>query len=323
MRNKQVRDLAWVINSPSLIKQQVGWPIIVGPENTLRNSWIDQWLLSLDAEPSALLSHLSQEKSHFIGTYFESLWAFYLLSHPSYELIAKNLQANSKTRTEGEFDFIVFDKENEHYIHQEIAIKFYLGFSKQNHHDFSDGKNIWLGPQCKDRLDLKMDKMLNSQINLSNKDSGKQALRSINIDPDACNIKTQLIIKGYLFYPPNPSVIAPNICNQNHLRGLWFTLDEFITYIEDSDFDAWALLTKPEWISPYYTDLSTINMGTLRKSHCNRFTEKSGIIVAAKEKITTENRPWMVACLVKREGDHYLEDQRLFVVPDDWPQIDK
>ena len=322
MQNKQVRDLAWVINSPSLIKQQAGWPSIAEPENTLRDKWVAQWLLSLDAEPSALLSHLTQEKSHFIGAYFESLWAFYLLSNPSYELIAKNLQANSKTRTEGEFDFIVFDIDSGHYIHQEVAIKFYLGFSKQNHHNFSDGQNIWLGPQCKDRLDLKMDKMLNSQIKLSNKDSGKKALKSINIDPDTNNIKTQLIMKGYLFYPPNPSVVAPDICNQNHLRGLWFTLDEFTTYIEESDFDAWALLTKPEWVSPYYAGSSTTNMKPAINNHDNRFTEKSGVIRAAKKKITTESRPWMIACLVNQENDCYLEYQRLFVVPDGWPQID-
>ena len=322
MQNKQVRDLAWVINSPSLVEQQADWPNIASQTNTLQDNWVAQWLLSLDADPSALLSHLAKEKSHFIGAYFESLWAFYLLSNPNYDLIAKNLQANSKTRTEGEFDFIVFDIDNGHYIHQEVAIKFYLGFSKQNHYNFSDGQNIWLGPQCKDRLDLKMDKMLNSQINLSNTDSGKKALKSINIDSDTNNIKTQLIMKGYLFYPPNPLVVAPDICNQNHLRGLWFRLDELKKYIEESDFDAWALLNKPDWVSPYCTDLSTTNMPSTINYHDNRFTEKPDIICAAKNKIVSENRPWMIACLVRQENGCYLEGQRLFAVPDDWPQID-
>ncbi len=321
MKNRQVRDLAWAINSPSLIQRQFGWPSIVDSPSIQQDHWVSQWLLSLESDPSALKSHLAQEKSHFIGAYFESLWAFYLHSNPRYELIAKNLQANSKTRTEGEFDFIVLDNDSGHYIHQEIAIKFYLGFSQQNLYRFSDKKNIWLGPQCKDRLDVKMDKMINSQIKLSSKDSGKQALRSINIDPDANSIKSQLLVKGYLFYPTTPSVIAPVFCNQSHLRGRWFTLSEFSAYIEQSDFDAWALLTKPEWVSPYQAGISTFNSAVLNNNHENRFTEKPNVIWTTKEKVTTEGRPWMIACLTKRDND-YIEVERLFAVPDDWPAID-
>lgn len=321
MQNKLVRDLAWVVSSPSLIKQQADWPDIVDSVTTLQDSWTNQWLSCLNSAPSALQKHLSQEKSHFIGAYFESLWAFYLLSNPRYELLAKNLQANSNKRTEGEFDFIIWDNEKSVCIHQEIAIKFYLGFDQENYHKFTDGKNIWLGPQCKDRLDLKMDKMLNSQINLSTKNSGKQALKSVNIDTDTTRIETQLVMKGYLFYPKNPTVVSPRFCNQNHLKGLWFTLDEFAAYIEESNFNAWAMLTKAEWVSPYSADISAFNISTDRKNNESCFTERPDIIRAVKDKVTIENRPWMIACLIRRDNV-YFEKVRLFAVPDSWPQID-
>lgn len=349
MKNKQVRDLAWVVNSPSLIQQQSGWPIIAETAKTPEDSWVDQWLLALDNDPSALNQHLSKEKSHFLGTYFESLWAFYLISNPRYELIAKNLQANTKSRTEGEFDFIVVDKLAEQYIHQEIAIKFYLGLKHPNNHLFSDGESIWLGPQCRDRLDLKMDKMLSTQIKLASRESGKQALRSINIDPDSSNFTTQLVMKGYLFYPPDRSVVAPNFCSRNHLRGQWFKLDEFKAYIETHKFDAWAILTKSEWVSQHHIDTNITSQDSAAAiehqnhtgevgSHNRKasdidtnifnqpppcfFTDHADLLDTVNKKITTENRPWMVACLIQQKEGHHLEAQRLFVVPENWPHLD-
>ncbi|UZE97448.1 DUF1853 family protein [Alkalimarinus alittae] len=315
MQNKCVRDLAWVVTSPSLIIQKANWPTVV---DAAHDKWVDQWLLSLDQNPSPLLKHLSHEKSHFLGPYFESLWAFYLLSSPRFELIAKNLQANTAARTEGEFDFIVLDKEREQYLHQEIAIKFYLGFSKKNQLEFSDGENIWLGPQCRDRLDLKMSKMINTQLQLSQLDSGKQALSTINIDPIATSIEPQIIIKGYLFYPSTPSVVSPNYCNEAHQRGLWFTLKEFTTYIEENNVDAWAMLTKSEWVSAY-----TVNNSVNENTHNNDeqgslFFNSIEMLEAVTKKVKTESRPWMIACLTKQH-ERYTEALRLFVVPDNWP----
>ena len=309
MQNKHVKDLAWVINSPSLINEQPGWPEVVG---TREDAWVTQWLSSLDADPSPLLQHLAQEKSHFIGTYFESLWAFYLLSNPRYKLISRNLQVHSKARTIGEFDFILKDKITGDFIHQEIAIKFYLGFNKENNHKFSDGKHIWLGPQCRDRLDIKLDKMVNHQAKLSETTLGKQALKSVRIDVETNKLTSQLVLKGYLFYPQVQQITPPNFCNPNQLKGSWLTLSDFAGHIEKDASDGWALLTKPEWVSPY--------ISSVERNQSNIFFRKSDALKTARERILNERRPWMLAYLTESKG-YYTEIHRQFIVPDDWPHL--
>ncbi|WP_250658716.1 DUF1853 family protein [Alkalimarinus coralli] len=309
MQNKYIKDLAWAISSPSLVNEQPGWPNIV---DTSKDTWVTQWLSSLDADPSPLQQHLAKEKSHFIGTYFESLWAFYLASNPQYELISRNLQVNSKARTVGEFDFILRDKVTGGFIHQEVAIKFYLGFNKQNIHEFSDGKHIWLGPQCRDRLDIKLAKMINHQAKLSETIQGKQALESIKIDVDTDKLTPQLVLKGYLFYPQTQPVTPPKFCNPNQLKGSWLTLNDFVEHIEKDSSDAWALLTKPEWISPFSS--------SIEHNQSNIFFKKPDILRTAREKVLNEQRPWMIAYLTESKG-YYTEIHRQFIVPDDWPHL--
>jgi len=315
MRHKEVRDLAWVIKSPSLVSNQGDWPTIVAPD---KNEWVDTWLLRLDNDPRPLLQHLAKEKSHFLGTYFESLWGFYLEAHPSFNLIAKNLQVNGRQKTIGEFDFIIQDCISGDFIHQEIAIKFYLGFKKENSHSFSDGEHIWFGPQCRDRLDLKIDKLINTQTRLSKTEAGQCTLNSAckqHTNEDNKNlsqISSQIVLKGYLFYPENDTVIAPSYCNPKHLKGSWITLTSLTNNIEAAD--AWCLLSKSNWMSRFQLEYGQT------EPYRNFYIHQTDLLEAVSEKINKESRPWMVAGL-KQHTQGYLEEHRLFVVPDNWPHL--
>lgn len=317
LQNKAVRDLAWVIMSPSLIANQKGWPMV---EPAITSDWISEWLMALDAEPEPLIGHLQQESSHFLGTYFESLWAFYLNAMPHIDLIARNLQVRTRKKTIGEFDFIILDHNSNQFIHQEIAIKFYLGIGKPNQYPFTDGQNLWYGPQCRDRLDLKMDKMLNSQIHLSTTEFGKRALQTLNID----TIETQLVVRGYLFYPEDQSVTAPVFCNPAHLNGRWVSLSQFLkepeSYLHPTQpnhgSEAWQLLSKQSWLSRFeYPPASNRHQPST-----DFFTDQAGILNTVENRVKGEGRPWMLACLQKRQ-ERLIEYHRLFVVPDGWPDI--
>lgn len=307
MQNKHVSALAWVVSSPSLINHIAEGPAVIG---SIKDSWIEHWLLSLDQNPTPLIQHLSKEKSHFLGPYFEALWAFYLSSNPRYKVISKNLQANSPTRTVGEFDFILFDNENKNYIHQEIAIKFYLGFPQKNQYSFADPDTLWIGPQSRDRLDLKMDKMVHSQAKLASTQSGKEALRSVGIDTDIDPIKSEILVKGTLFYPWGMLMKPPSISHPNHLSGSWVKLKRLAEYLNSAPTDAWTLLTKPDWLGP----------GRIDNRSCSNtlFTHKHEAFEAIKTKVASENRPWMMSCLKKHNND-YIETHRFFVVPNHWP----
>lgn len=310
IRHKEVRDLAWAIKSPSMITSQDNWPAVV---NANKSDWVDKWLVNLDNDPTPLLQHLAKRKSHFLGIYFESLWGFYLEKHPSFNLIAKNLQVNEQKRTVGEFDFIIQDRKSGAYIHQEIAIKFYLGFKQKNSHTFSDGKHSWLGPQCRDRLDLKMDKLINAQTNLSKTEAGQRTLHSLSIK----QISSQIVIKGYLFYPNDNSAIAPAFCNPTHLRGSWAPLRTFIQQPHIiKPANAWSLLPKSDWLSRFQ-----LNYKPLQKNvSCDFFTNQADLIETVKERIKKENRPSMIASL-KQCTEGYIEVDRTLIVPDNWPNL--
>jgi uncharacterized protein len=320
MQHKEVRDLAWAVKSPSLVSSQDNWPSVV---DSNESDWIDTWLLTLDNNPSPLRQHLAKEKSHFLGIYFESLWSFYLEAHPSFNLIAKNLQVNAQKKTIGEFDFIIQDRKSGAFIHQEIAIKFYLGFKRKNTYSFSDGEHTWLGPQCRDRLDLKMNKLINTQTRLSKTEAGQHTLNSAckqltnENNKNINQISSQVVLKGYLFYPEDNTVIAPNYCNPKHLRGNWVTLKSLTQQTHKIETaNAWQLLSKSDWISPYQLDHKREQTEPYRDS----FIHQADLIEAVNERINKENRPWMIAYL-KQHTKGYIEENRVFVVPDNWPNL--
>ncbi len=316
MHHKEVRDLAWVINSPSMVKHQAGWPTVCDADHS---AWINSWLLALDKKPHALQQHLAKEKSHFLGTYFESLWAFYIEAAPNMELIARNLQVTSPhKKTLGEFDFIVLNNVTGQLLHQEIAIKFYLGLNYRNDLPFTSGNNLWVGPQCRDRLDLKVEKLINAQTQLSKTEHGRNALKKLNTHSNIDKVETQLILKGYLFYPSESTtpITLPDYCNPNHLHGDWFPLKKISHHLKNTN-NAWCLLPKEHWISPLQYALSLVDS---MNENITIQTNYKNFITSVNEKIIAEKRPWMIASLTLKQ-DNYVEDSRFFVVPDDWPSI--
>lgn len=185
--HKNVRDLAWAINSPSLtdLPELFEWHD--------SSEWFLELLQSLNNNPEPLLNHLQDYSDYILGSYFEGLWHFYFLQHPNYELLAKNIQLHAQTGTVGELDIIVRDIQKNEVMHIELACKFYCNIPKVEtayplHH--------WVGPALKDRLDEKYQKLINKQIPLIQHPLAKHYLDQNNITVD----KSLAIIKGRLFY---------------------------------------------------------------------------------------------------------------------------
>jgi hypothetical protein len=201
-KHRPIRDLAWALFNPALFSS-------FGADNNsshitnacLEPIWQDDgvlpWLYALDNEPAALLSHLQDQRATRLGIYFEQLLSFYFAEYPRFTLLAKNLQAHDSQRTIGEYDFIVWDQKQQQHYHIEVAVKFYIGIQDVGIQvldiDIANtipnntpiyNWHLWVGPNKKDSLGIKMKHLGHHQLRLSETEAGKNALQSIGLTPE-------------------------------------------------------------------------------------------------------------------------------------------
>lgn len=220
-QNPHVNNLAWAISSP---------PLLLPVDSECRwysNEWYRQAAVESaglfrqsDQDPAALETSLAERSDRRLGSYFETLWAYWLDMNPRFELLGHNLQINDQGRTLGELDFIVRDRAVGKCLHWELALKFYLGRG-----DTGLPQN-WLGPGKKDRLDIKVDHLMKRQSRYASHKRVREWCedRGIRIDASA------VILKGRLFYPlgTDGPAVFPQHANPQQLRSFWLTPAQFV-----------------------------------------------------------------------------------------------
>lgn len=286
--------LSWVLNSPNLIRQQSAPFPVAEPPSTNEINALAQ--LNKDLLPS----HLAKTKSHFLGSYFESLWQFYLMHSNRYDLIASNLQFHSQGKTFGELDFLAYDHQRDIAIHQEVAIKFYLGSM-----DEKLGSR-WIGPNAIDRLDLKVAHLRDKQLPLAKHPIVLKKLESLGIK----SLKSEALVKGYLFQPAAQTKVAmPNYINPKHLSGSWYRFHELREHLSDKQHQrtSWLKIEKGDWISSDQTFLMHSNQAL----SLNRMTN-------FLDDMNNQNRAHMFAALIATK-DQLTVGEKVFVVPNNWP----
>lgn len=156
-----------------------------------------------------------------LGTLAEHFTFDYWSNFPELKIIEKNVQIQGIVATLGELDAIL--TWNEEWIHVEIAYKIYLyapnhGTSPLEH---------WIGPNRKDTLVEKLDRLEQHQIPLIRQSETKQLLESKAIPTNALTSKTW--VKGLLFTPEdteidfaplNPACKAGVYMNLRRLKSL-------------------------------------------------------------------------------------------------------
>jgi hypothetical protein len=268
------------------------------------------WLTQVDRDPNKLYRQLAQAKSTRLGIYFENLWDFYWQHQPHTKLLARNVQlrtkaANENDITRGAFDFLI--RIADEFYHIETAVKFYLGVP-----DGADGPSKWhqwLGPNCNDRLDLKLTRLIQHQLPLSQQPFAQPMLNRLSDGEHKW--QRALGLHGYFFYPAKQIMAAPVASNPHHLRGEWWHLQDFIAEgIASSNAGYWLLLPRDRWLSPAQTvDIHELYSG-------KNFLELVQHWVGAHE------RPILLAAMQKEDG-LWLEQKRCFVVPNHWPWIER
>lgn len=240
-KHRSVRDLAWVIASPSLVSgyfSDVEW----WGSAHLNAEYLAcvPSLELLDKNPAPLEQHLKSLKSKALGHRFEALVGFWLEISPSYELIDRNIQIQGEDRTLGELDFIIRDHYTGALIHLEVSVKFYMGLR-----DLKNPLN-WYGSNLKDSFGKKTDHLKQHQTQLSQLYPEKM---KYSIDQRCC------CMKGRLFYPEALSESAidteqhPEETSVEHLQGVWGeSVDLFAS--QQSDITYFPI-QKSEWLTEF------------------------------------------------------------------------
>lgn len=243
-KNSCVRDLAWAIASPPLVQvpgHDCQW--LHADDYLQMYRQTRPWLEQLDRDPSALQALMAAQKDRRLGKHFETLWYFWLVHHPHYDVLANNLQVVIDGETLGELDFIVRDKRNGEIIHIELAVKFYLGLG--------DTRQMasWHGPGLKDRLDRKVEHLCEKQTRITHDQRVRQWLAAQGLVIDRCAV----ILKGRLYYPAGQldpahaldtsSVNSPLNAATGHLSAWWFRRAELDRFFTDMDV-FWPLLNE-------------------------------------------------------------------------------
>ncbi len=233
LQNATVRDLAWVITSPCIIKH----PLALEYDTEKELETFSKILQELDAKPAELEEFIAKKKRKALGSYFESLVEFWLTKREDINILAQNLQIIDGKKTIGECDFLA--EVGGVVTHIEVAIKYYLAIENSSNH------KAWVGRGGGDRLDIKLDKMFNHQLQLSDSKPMQEALKDRGIGE--VENKTA-IFKGYFFqHFFNKKHLLPSNCTPNIDASYWCTISE-LNNLPD-EYDEWQILHKPHWMT--------------------------------------------------------------------------
>ena len=292
LADDSVRALAWCIGGPSLLATAPGLELWSSRSAALALERDWEWLRRLDRDPSELHRHLETKRTWKVGLHFEALLEFWLDRSPHHELLAHNLPVREEGRTLGALDFLVRDAAGA-VQHWEVAVKFYL------QHEPSDVWSAWIGPNKRDRLDLKLDRMRSHQIPLSSRPEAEPALSSLQITTPPEQLA---VVKGMLFVHWASGGAGPKGAESQSPMGHWVRSGEFRAFAPRHGEHRWCVRQKPDWLGP-----------------ARRTSEGSFSTDDALRRLQTGHvRPELWSRLKRSDAGLWLEDQRVFVVPDAW-----
>ncbi len=153
------------------------------------------------------------EKKVRFGHYMEALFAACLKASFSYTLLEQNVQLITNGITQGELDFLIFDTQKNQYLHIELACKFFLHLPETNK---------FIGPNKRDRLDLKLKKLIDKQFPNLFSNPAQLVLQKHKIQENS--IIQQLALKGMIFTKWD-SMETPQTIHPQAISGKWFSLN--------------------------------------------------------------------------------------------------
>ncbi|AJQ95238.1 hypothetical protein YC6258_03202 [Gynuella sunshinyii YC6258] len=193
LQQSWTRQLAWSLFSPDLF--------LYYPSPFRPDAWSIEWLWRLDQ-----LESDDPEFPRRLGFRFEQLLERYLIDHPEWQLLGRNIQIHDDNRTIGELDFIALYLPDGQAWHIEAAVKFYLQTPWG-----------WYGPDVRDTLLQKYLRMKNHQLRLHEHPAARSQLDHYGISQ---NLASAMHAKGWLFGYEGQCLL-PDYVNPAIQTGNW------------------------------------------------------------------------------------------------------
>jgi hypothetical protein len=298
-RHQAVRDLAWLIASPPLMGPGVaGLPVPPA-------AWLERlateahpWLDGLDRRPEELERWLARHRTTRLGHHAEALVEFWLRRHPGIVLHGARVPVADRQVTRGDLDLLFTCQRRGQRLHWEMAVKFYLGSPPDA------AWESWIGPDPRDRLDLKLRRVIDHQLALGRHPAANHGATQM--------ARSEAFLKGWLFRPAagdwRGDARAPDGADPRHLRGWWLRHGDGEAP-RSSRASRFALPERLHWLSPvrrprggHAGALSLNELGTALDDH---FAHHHDAVLVAE--VQPDREGW------------WGEIARGFVVAADWP----
>ncbi len=162
-------------------------------------------------------------KNEVLGKIAEHFFYHYIQSLDHYKVICKNLQIFRDKTTIGEIDFLIKNTKTNTVFHIELVYKYYLYIP-----DISTVElERWIGPNKKDSLVKKVNKLKEKQLPLLYQEETIAKLHTLGIEIDT--IIQQVCFFGNLFVSRSYENISIPHINNECIVGYWIDFKEFIS----------------------------------------------------------------------------------------------
>ena len=310
LRDSVVRDLAWLLLSADLLRPQPPAGVLASPFETPQelHASVD-WLRALDVAPQALHRDLATTRMTRLGRYAEWLLGWFLQHGPAARLIAAGVPLRRAGVTLGECDFLLQTQQGAR-LHWELAVKCYLhagDVSSQTPVRLAD----YVGPNLKDRFDLKLAHLLNHQLPLSAREEFAWVGHVGPWTP-------QMFIKGWLFYRHGAASVNALELDPGHGRGWWVTRSDWPAFAENHA-QKWRVLPRLAWLAPRRAESDEPG------GDAHAADEATGALCVDAQTLagqtSHQHGPAMVVAFAEDDAGDLIERSRGFIVPDEWPEM--
>ena len=170
-------------------------------------------------QPAVPLEGDASFETYRLGKLAEAFIFHALKQESTVTWIGDNLQIQQGKRTVGEVDALFYDHGRP--VHLEVAYKLYL---YDNRKKYDTPLDPWIGPNHKDRLVLKLDKLHRKQFPLLRGELAHTYLQQYGLAFE--QLQQRLCFKGQLFLPYRQEAIDIAPLNRDCIAGFYLTLDE-------------------------------------------------------------------------------------------------
>ncbi|WP_114903871.1 DUF1853 family protein [Kordia sp. SMS9] len=199
-----------------------------------------------------------------LGHLVEKVVSELIKASENYNMLYENVQIIQHKNTIGELDFIIQQKATTKIIHLELAYKFYLfdpTFS-------ANASKNWIGPNRKDALHEKLEKLQQKQFPLLYHEATKAKLPTINVQ----KITQKLCVLANLFVPYQ-ATLKLNSTFQKAIKGVYMNFEIFTRL--DNSAKAYYIPPKKAWgIDPseheVWTDFKGVKASILENLSAKR-----------------------------------------------------